>query len=134
MLIAYKDPISGGLEDGDGNPVNLDDHGADQLIAFSKTLVMSRQQAEDENYEMSMSTRTLPLAAISSKWSTHQVDGISRFCSSSTRQTLAGGIQNDFSEPPSLTYYLHIATLFYHDTFYIVFGHFDYLLIRIFIH
>ena len=46
QLFAWRDPVTGDLEDGKGNPIDPDDHGADQLITITETLVMERERAE----------------------------------------------------------------------------------------
>ena len=51
-LIARCDPITGDLEDFDGNPIDPDDHRADTLLRYRSVIVMERERAEKEGREI----------------------------------------------------------------------------------
>lgn len=49
MIVGYRDPQTGDLEDADGNPIHEDEH-AGLLVAIERTLVLPREQAEREGH------------------------------------------------------------------------------------
>jgi len=50
LLVAFEDPKTGELTDADGNPI--DDSEAGPLVVIERGLVMFREQAEREGYEI----------------------------------------------------------------------------------
>lgn len=52
LLVAYRDARTGELETPEGEPVDADDHGADQLIIIEESVVMARDDAEREGREI----------------------------------------------------------------------------------
>ena len=49
VRMAWRDMVTGDLEDGNGNPIDPDDHGADRLVVFEETIVMERERAEQHD-------------------------------------------------------------------------------------
>lgn len=52
ILVARRDLATGEVTDLDGNPVDLDNHGADTLLILEESIVMERERAEKEGHEI----------------------------------------------------------------------------------
>ena len=52
LMVAYRDPRTGDLEDLDGRTVNPEDHGAETLIVIEETMVCKRERAASNGWEI----------------------------------------------------------------------------------
>lgn len=70
-IVAYRDLATGDLEDFDGNPIDPDDHGADNLLILDVSEVMEREKAEKGGREILGDYEGVPWGEISLRCSTH---------------------------------------------------------------
>lgn len=52
LVVAYRDPRTGDLEDLDGRPVDPENHGAETLVVIEETMVCKRERAESNGWEI----------------------------------------------------------------------------------